>query len=91
MPEHVSILQWAGVAFLALAAVVWVAGLTRILRRGRFEATAWNPAPAWNPASAALPALPGQRRAGPDLESVELTPAEQDAFAGLVRQLADGR
>jgi len=38
-----------------------------------------------------LHALPHQRRAPPHRESVELTPAERDAFAGLVRQLSDGR
>jgi hypothetical protein len=84
MPEHVSILQWAGVAVLALAAVAWAVRLTRILRRGRSEAPAQDLGPA------VLPALPRQRQTGPDLESVELTPAEKAAFAGLVRQLADG-
>jgi hypothetical protein len=89
MPDHVSILQWAGVAVLALAAVVWVAGLTHLLRRSRVEAPgARDMTPSARPA---LPALPRQRQAGPDRESVELTPAEKAAFAGLVRQLADGR
>ncbi|MGC0331392.1 hypothetical protein RKD23_004382 [Streptomyces sp. SAI-170] len=87
MPEHVSILQWAGVAVLALAAVAWVTGLSRMLRRGGIEAPAAGP----RPGPTALPALPRQRQAGPDRESVELTPAEKDAFAGLVRQLAEGR
>ncbi|MGW1745838.1 hypothetical protein ACWCRD_09530 [Streptomyces sp. NPDC002092] len=35
--------------------------------------------------------LPQQRQAPPHRESVELTPAERAAFAGLVRQLGDGR
>jgi hypothetical protein len=73
-----------GVAVLALATVVWVIGLSRILRRHRFEATVWH-------SGHPLHALPNQREAGPRLESVELTPAERDAFAGLVRQLSDGR
>ncbi|MGX1270584.1 hypothetical protein [Streptomyces phaeoluteigriseus] len=37
---------------------------------------------------ARLPALPPQRRTGPHPEAVELTPAEQAAFAGLVRRLS---
>jgi hypothetical protein len=87
MPEHVSILQLLGAAVLALAAVLWVIGLIRligVLRRSRPEATLRRTDPA-------LSALPRQRQAAPHLESVELTPAEQDAFAGLVRQLSDGR
>jgi hypothetical protein len=84
MPEHVSILQLTGVAVLALASVVWVFGLTRVLRRCLAEPTAWHPA---HP----LHGLPNQRDTAPHRESVELTPAEHDAFAGLVRQLSDGR
>ncbi|MFI9152848.1 hypothetical protein [Streptomyces sp. NPDC053367] len=83
MPEHVSILPWAGVAVLALAAVAWVIGVTRILRRDGIGATTADPRPA-------LSALPRQRQSGPDREAVELTPAEKAAFAGLVRRLADG-
>jgi len=81
--EHVSILQSLGVALLALATVVWVIGLIRLLRRARSGAGLWH--------GHTLHALPHQRQAGPRLESVELTPAERDAFAGLVRQLSDGR
>ncbi|MGW2418027.1 hypothetical protein ACWC0C_02000 [Streptomyces sp. NPDC001709] len=83
MPEHVPTLQLIGVAVLAVAAVAWAVVLTRLLRRARLQAPA-------RPATALLPALPRQRRTGPALESVELTPAEQDAFAGLARQLAGG-
>ncbi|MEW1643434.1 MULTISPECIES: hypothetical protein [unclassified Streptomyces] len=84
MPEHVSILQLTGAAVLALATVAWVFGLTRILRRSFAEPTAWHAAhPAYG--------LPSQRATPPHVESVELTPAERDAFAGLVRQLSDGR
>jgi hypothetical protein len=81
--EHVSILQSLGVALLAFATVVWVTGLIRLLRRARSGADLWG--------ADALHALPQQPHAGPRLESVELTPAERDAFAGLVRQLSDGR
>ncbi|MFI6462607.1 hypothetical protein [Streptomyces sp. NPDC050528] len=84
MPEHVSILQLTGVAVLALATVAWVFGLTRLLRRSLVEPTAWH-------AAHPLHGLPPQRDTPPHLESVELTPAERDAFAGLVRQLSDGR
>ncbi|MFF7330880.1 hypothetical protein [Streptomyces sp. NPDC008150] len=81
MPEQFSILQLAGVAVLVAASVVWSVGLVRLLRRGRFEAAVGRSGPP-------LPVLPQQRRYGPRLESVELTPAEEDAFAGLVRQFS---
>lgn len=88
MPEHVSILKLLGAAVLALAAVLWVVGLIGligVLRRGRPGAALRTTE------TAALSALPQQRQAGPHHESVELTPAEQDAFAGLVRRLGNGR
>ncbi|GAA3127623.1 hypothetical protein [Streptomyces echinatus] len=80
MPEHVSTLQWTGAVVLTLAGVAWAYGVLRLLRR--FRAEAYRELPA-----ARLPVLPPQRQAGPALEKVELTPAEQDAFAGLIRQL----
>lgn len=83
MPEHVSILQLLGPVVLALAAVLWVTGLIRLLRRTRPGAPLRHP-------DQALPGLPPQRRTAPDLEAVELSPAERDAFAGLVRQLDKG-
>ena len=82
MPEHVSTLQLIGVAALTVAAVAWAVVVTRLLRRARVQAVA-------RLAAAPLPALPLQSQAGPPQESVELTPAEQDAFAGLVRRLGD--
>ncbi|MFF5360873.1 hypothetical protein ACFY4I_15990 [Streptomyces scabiei] len=87
MPEHVSILQPLGLAALALASVVWVALLVRVLNRdhqvhrGRFAALSGRHG--WG--------LPHQRRRGPYVEHVELTPAEQDAFAFLARQFSDDR
>jgi len=91
MPEHVSILQWAGVAVLAVAAVVWVMVLARLLRRGRpgsaVGAGAWA---ATRTGARPLAALPRQRRNGPHRESVRLTPAEEAAFALLIRRLGDG-
>ncbi|GHE00561.1 hypothetical protein [Streptomyces alanosinicus] len=83
MPEHAPTLQLIGVAVLAVATVVWAVVLMRLLRRTGLQTPARRTA-------AALPALPRQRRVGPALESVELTPAEQDAFAGLARQFANG-
>ncbi|MFI7410853.1 hypothetical protein ACIBU0_19540 [Streptomyces sp. NPDC049627] len=84
MPEHVSFLQLLGATVLAVAAVLWVIGLTRVLRSVRAEQPSRHSRPV-------LSALPHQRQAAPELEAVELTPAERDAFAGLVRQLNDGR
>ncbi|MBO4255553.1 hypothetical protein [Streptomyces griseorubiginosus] len=81
--EHVSILQSLGVALLALATVVWSFGLVRLLRRYRSGAALWG-------ADDTLRGLPPQRQGGPHLEAVELTPAERDAFAVLVRRLNDG-
>ncbi|MGW7261960.1 hypothetical protein [Streptomyces sp. NPDC054842] len=83
MPEHVSNLQPAGASVLALAAVIGVVGLVRLLRRSRSAAA---PRPVGT-----LRAVPGQRRSGPGAESVELTPQERAAFAGLVRQFTDSR
>ncbi|MFF1281019.1 hypothetical protein [Streptomyces sp. NPDC058299] len=91
MPDHASTLQLIGVAALAVAAVAWavvLVRLLRLLRRTGPRATARRSTARRGPAR--LPALPRQTRVGPPLESVELTPAEQDAFAGLVRQLAGG-
>ncbi|MET8768374.1 hypothetical protein [Streptomyces sp. NPDC004658] len=86
MPEHATTLQLIGVVVLAVAAVVWAVVLLRLLRllrrAGRRSGVRRSTAP--------LPALPSQTRIGPSRESVELTPAEQDAFAGLVRHLANG-
>ncbi|MEV5145521.1 hypothetical protein [Streptomyces sp. NPDC052727] len=84
MPEHAPTLQLIGEAVLAVAAVVWVVVLLRLLRRAGRRRTVVRRS------TAPLPALPSQTRVGPSRESVELTPAEQDAFAGLVRHLANG-
>jgi len=82
--EHVSVFQSLGVVILALAVAVWVFGLISLARRGHFG-------PALRPAGRTPRGLPRRRRSAPLLESVELTPAEKDAFAGLVRRLSDGR
>ncbi|WP_406436834.1 hypothetical protein OHB00_22190 [Streptomyces sp. NBC_00631] len=80
MPAHDSTLQLIGMAALTLATVAWALVVTRLLRRNRRKALAWR-------AARALPAFPHQLQAAPPRETVELTPAEQDAFAGLVRRL----
>ncbi|MFI1168652.1 hypothetical protein ACH4UM_35080 [Streptomyces sp. NPDC020801] len=84
MPQHVSTLMWIGVAVPAALTIACVIGLARIRRGIRLE-TALRPSPA-----PSLPALPPQPESGPHREFVELTPAERDAFAGLMRQLGDG-
>ena len=84
MPEHASIYQLLGVGLLVLVVAVWTIGVARMLRPGRFEAAVRR-------AGGTLSALPHQRQTPPYWESVELTPAERDAFAGLVRQLSGGR
>ncbi|MFG2882361.1 hypothetical protein ACGFYV_08565 [Streptomyces sp. NPDC048297] len=80
MADDVSTFQMIGMAVLAVAAIVWTCVLLNLLRRLRVETAGWRPASPFR-------VLPAQAHAGPSLESVELTPAEQDAFARLVRQL----
>ncbi|MGW5326318.1 hypothetical protein [Streptomyces sp. NPDC004014] len=93
MPEHASTLQLTGAAVLTAAGVVWAVIVMRLLRRFRVEAAAERrrafvlPVLPVLPVVPVLPALPDQPQAGPSRESVELTPEEQDAFAGLVRRL----
>jgi hypothetical protein len=82
MAEHVSILQQMGVAALAGATVVWTVSLIRMARRERQG----TPRP---PMARTLGALP--RQALPPAEGIDLTPAERDAFALLVRQFGEGR
>ena len=91
MPEHVSILQPLGPVALALAAVIWVAVLVRVLRRDHEVPRGRFAGPARGGGGRRLRGLPHQRREGPHAEHVELTPAEQDAFAFLARQFSDDR
>ncbi|AIR98902.1 hypothetical protein [Streptomyces glaucescens] len=92
MSEHVSILPWAGVAVLAVAAAAWLTGLTRIPRRARPRSapTGYGERGAVRTGARPLAGLPQQRQSAPHLECVELTPAERAAFAVLARRLADG-
>ncbi|MFJ8161541.1 hypothetical protein ACIRBY_11445 [Streptomyces sp. NPDC096136] len=81
MFPSISLAQEIGLAVLFVAALVWVLGLGRMLRDGRFR----HQEPQ---AHQGLPVIPSQRTAGGHpMESVELTPAEQEAFAGLVRTI----
>ncbi|KOU27603.1 hypothetical protein ADK51_13495 [Streptomyces sp. WM6368] len=66
---------------MLVAAIVWVTGLGHMLWDSRFQ----QPEPA---AAEGLPMIPAQRGcAGHPMESVELTEAEKQAFAGLVRTI----
>lgn len=83
MPEHVSLLMWFGVVLPAALTFAAIIGMAQIRRRLRLETAQQHPARHL----AGLPAQPGA--AAPRREFVELTPAEQDAFAGLIRRLGD--
>ncbi|AQT71917.1 hypothetical protein [Streptomyces sp. fd1-xmd] len=81
MFPSISLAQEIGLAVLFVAALVWVAGLGHMLWDSRFP----QPEPG---APEALPMIPGQRtRAAHPMESVQLTEAEEQAFAGLIRTL----
>ncbi|WP_329124639.1 hypothetical protein [Streptomyces sp. NBC_01465] len=82
MLPHVSVIQQIGLAVLLLATVAWVVGLVRIMRRDRFVVSVWR-------TGQPLRHVPAPR--GHSGEEVVLTPAEEAAFAGLVRRLADDR
>ncbi|WP_327261887.1 hypothetical protein OG444_10365 [Streptomyces sp. NBC_01232] len=81
MFPSISLAQETGLAVLLAAAIVWVTGLGHMLRNSRSR----HPEPA--PAES-LPMIPSQRTsAAHPMESVELTEAEKQAFAGLVRTI----
>ncbi|GAA0916183.1 hypothetical protein [Streptomyces thermoalcalitolerans] len=82
MPEHVSLLMWFGVVLPAALTFAAVIGMAQIRRSLRLETAHLHPAR--RPVG-----FPTQSGAAPRREFVELTPAEQDAFAGLIRQLSD--
>ncbi|MEV7546697.1 MULTISPECIES: hypothetical protein [unclassified Streptomyces] len=81
MFPSISLAQEIGLAVLFVAALVWVLGLGHMLWDSRFH----HPEP---DAYEGLPVIPSQRTAsGHPMESVELTQAEQEAFAGLIRTI----
>ncbi|MFB7465375.1 hypothetical protein ACFCZ1_18100 [Streptomyces sp. NPDC056224] len=81
MFPSMSLAQEIGLALLIVAALAWVVGLGHMLRGSRSDL----PEPA---AYEGLPVIPAQRTsAAHPMESVELTEAEQQAFAGLIRTI----
>ncbi|MFD7661768.1 hypothetical protein [Streptomyces sp. NPDC059788] len=82
MFPSVPLLQQIGLAILLTVTVGWAVGQARIVRGHRFEI------PSTNGPRPLLRAVPRQTGpAGPPSERVELSAAEREAFAGLVRQL----
>ncbi|MFG2285895.1 hypothetical protein ACGFOU_07490 [Streptomyces sp. NPDC048595] len=101
MLPSASILQQIGLGVLFALAVAWVVAMTRLLRRGRYEAamrrdrremrTRYAVRGREEPPTAPelLGSVPRQTgTAGPPAECVELSAAERAAFEGLVRQLS---
>ncbi|MFJ6795937.1 hypothetical protein [Streptomyces sp. NPDC091268] len=81
MFPSISLAQEIGLAVLFVAAVLWVVGLGHMLWDSRFH----HPEPG---AFEGLAVIPAQRGlAAHPMESVELTEAEQQAFAGLIRTI----
>ncbi|MEU3061374.1 hypothetical protein AB0P12_03165 [Streptomyces subrutilus] len=79
MFPSISLVQEIGLAVLLVAALVWVLGLGHMMWDSRFH----HPEPG---AFEGMPSIPVQRSASAHpMESVELTEAEQQAFAGLIR------
>ncbi|MFD6971826.1 hypothetical protein [Streptomyces sp. NPDC059979] len=81
MFPSISLAQEIGLAVLFVAALVWVAGLGHMLWDSRFH----QPEPGTHEG---LPMIPAQRTsAAHPMESVQLTEAEEQAFAGLIRTI----
>ncbi|MEU8841890.1 hypothetical protein AB0D97_22570 [Streptomyces roseus] len=81
MFPSISLAQEIGLAVLLVAALVWVLGLGHMLWDPRFH----HPEPGVREGVAVIPA---QRSAATHpMESVQLTQAEEEAFAGLIRTL----
>ncbi len=81
MLPSISLAQEIGLAVLLVAAIVWLTGLRRMREDSHF--------PSSGPAAEGLPMIPAQRGStAHPMESVELTEAEKQAFAGLVRTIS---
>ncbi|MFE6842742.1 hypothetical protein [Streptomyces sp. NPDC057686] len=81
MFPSISAAQEIGLAVLLVATLVWVFGLGHML----WGARSHHPEPA---AFEGITVIPAQRTAAAHpMESVELTEAEEEAFAGLIRTL----
>ncbi|MFD5412149.1 hypothetical protein ACFV4Q_16990 [Streptomyces nojiriensis] len=82
MLPSISLAQEIGLAVLLVAAFVWFTGLRHMREESHFA----HPDPA---AAEGLPTIPAQRgSAAHPMESVELTEAEKQAFAGLIRTIS---
>ncbi|MGW7332954.1 hypothetical protein ACWGIU_31010 [Streptomyces sp. NPDC054840] len=80
MLPSISLAQEIGLAVLLVAAIVSFTGLRHLRGGDRF--------PHAEPTAEGLTMIPAQRGfAGHPMESVELTEAEKQAFAGLVRTI----
>ncbi|MER5932270.1 hypothetical protein [Streptomyces sp. NPDC002054] len=80
MFPSISPVQQIGLAILVAAVLVWIVGLGHLRRNGRSrpaEPSAVFKGPSVIPAQRTSSAHP--------MESVELTEAEKEAFAGLIR------
>ncbi|KPI21607.1 MULTISPECIES: hypothetical protein [unclassified Streptomyces] len=81
MFASLSLAQEIGLAVLLVAAAVWVLGFGHMLWDSRFH----HAEPG---AHEGIAVIPAQRSAATHpMESVELTEAEEEAFAGLIRSL----
>ncbi|UQX00593.1 hypothetical protein [Streptomyces sp. RerS4] len=81
MFPSISLAQEIGLVVLCAAALVSVVGLGHMLWDSRFH----HPEPG---AYEGMPVIPTQRTAAAHpMESVELTEAEREAFAGLIRSI----
>ncbi|MBW5483556.1 hypothetical protein [Streptomyces bambusae] len=95
MFPSISLVQEVGFAVLLVAALVWVIGLGHVLWGSRLHRPAGGEAEGLDPGlpdgrcdTDGLTAIPRQRgRASHPMERVQLTEAEEQAFAGLVRSL----
>ncbi|WJV48148.1 hypothetical protein [Streptomyces flavofungini] len=82
MFQGASIVQQTGLVLLAALTAVWAVTFLHVQRRRAAE-----PATGGSSSLGSLPVQSGPPRA----ESVELTPDERAAFAGLIRQFGRGR
>ncbi|MFD7625314.1 hypothetical protein ACFV7Q_04580 [Streptomyces sp. NPDC059851] len=84
MLPSISPAQVIGLAVLLVAVIVWLAGFGRMLWGARLH----HPEPEPRTGFAGLGAIPAQRRRETHpMETVELTEAEEEAFASLVRSI----
>ncbi|WP_369156397.1 hypothetical protein [Streptomyces sp. R02] len=96
MAEHETLSRTTGATVLTLVVVACAAGLADALRRRVRLRKRVHPYAGAEPTAPHThtrhggPTIPRQRATGPSAETVRLTDAERDAFAVLVRRLAEG-